>query len=47
LRTGSKLKLTEEVSAAIYIHFSDNDYKTASGQRKQVLKNFDIFLLLG
>ena len=41
-RTGSKLKLTEEVSAAIDIHLSENVSKTSSGQRKQVLKKIDI-----
>ena len=43
LRTGSKLKLTEEVSAAIDIHLSENNSKTSSGERKQILKKIDIF----
>jgi len=42
-RYGSKLKLTEEVSAAIDIHLSENDSKTSSGQHKQILKKIDIF----
>jgi len=41
-RTGSKLKLTEEVSAAIDIHLSENVSKISSGQHKQVLKKIDI-----
>lgn len=41
-RIGAKRKLTQEVSAAIDIHLSDNNLKTGSGLRKQVLKKIDI-----
>src|ERR1035437_141130 len=45
-RTGAKLKLTEEVSAAIDIHISENNSKTSSGQRKQILKKIDFLEFL-
>lgn len=41
-RAGAKRKLTEEVSAAIDIHLSENESKMTSGLRKQVLKKIDI-----
>jgi len=41
-RAGAKRKLTDDVSAAIDIHLSENDSKRTSGLRKQVLKKIDI-----
>jgi len=38
-RVGAKRKLTDEVSAAIDIHMSDNELKLGSGLGKQVLKS--------